>query len=125
MKNDNIKSNCNCISKCLKRWVDNYIFLVLNAFHHVQTTFNAILSKYKPNKGFKSSTRPPSESQISSFKLFKNNKVHFKNINLKFQASEKTHFIKSDSQNRTRSGILEGTIYLEMNKTGFLRESGE
>ena len=111
MKNVNMTRNLNCITNRLKRWVDNYIFLVLNTLHHVQTAFNAILSKYKPNKGFKSPTRPPSESQISPFKspfkVFKNNKVYSRKINLKFQASEKTHFIESDDQNRTRSVTLE------------------
>ena len=112
MKNVNVNmiSNLNCITKRLKGGY-HYVFLVLNTFHHVQTAFNAILSKYKPNKGFKSPTRPPSESQISSFKaplkVFKNNKVYSRKINLKFQAREKIHLIESDDQNRTRSDILE------------------
>lgn len=119
MQNDNIKSNWNCISKYLKRWVDNYIFLVLNAFHHVQTTFNAILSNYKPNKGFKSPTRTPAESPISSFNLFKNNKVYSRKTNFRFRASENTYFIESDDEKRTRSSMIERTIYLEVNKTEF------
>ena len=99
MYNGNIISNCICIKERLKQWVNNYIFLVLNAFHHVQA---------------------------STFKVFKRKKVHFTTkIDLKFQASEKIHFIKSDSQNGTRSSILERSICLEMNKTEFLSEGSE
>ena len=125
MHNGNIISNCICIKERLKQWVNNYIYLVLNAFHQVRTAFNAILSKYNSNKSCKSPTCPSSESRISSFKVFKSNKVHFTKITLLFQASEKIHFNKSDSQNGTRSGILERSICLEMNKTEFLSESSE
>ncbi|MDP9490527.1 MAG: hypothetical protein M3P28_10080 [Thermoproteota archaeon] len=34
--------------------------------------------------------------------------------NLQLQASEKVYFIKSDSQIRTKSDILERTIYFEV-----------
>lgn len=100
-------------------------FFVRNSFHHVQTAFNTILSKHNPNKSFRSPTRPISESLITSFKVFKNNEVYFRKINLKFQAREKIHIIESDDENRTKSAILERTIYLEMNKTEFLREGSE
>lgn len=127
MKNVNMISNWNCISNRLKGWVHNYIyiFFVLNPFHHLQTAFNTILSKHNPNKSFRSPTRPISESLITSFKVFKNNEVYFRKINLKFQAREKIHFIESYDENRTKSAILERTIYLEMNKTEFLREGSE
>jgi hypothetical protein len=126
MHNSHIKRNCNCIKERLKQWVDNYIYLVLNIFRHVQTAFNAIFSKYNSNKSCKSPTCTCSESQISTFKVFKRKKVHFTTkINLKFQASEKVRFIKSDSQNGTRSSILERSICLEMNKKEFWSESSE
>jgi hypothetical protein len=98
------------MTKPLKGWVHNYLFLVLNTFRHFQTAFNAILSilsKYYSNKSFKSPTHPILEFLISLFKDFKSNKVHFTKINLKFQAREKIHFIESDDQNRTRNVILE------------------
>ena len=84
-------SNWHCITNRLKGWVHNYIyiFFVLNPFNHVQTAFNTILSKHNPNKSFRSPTRPISESLITSFKVFKNNKVYSKKINLKFQEREK------------------------------------
>jgi len=127
MQNVNMISNWHCITNRLKGWVHNYIyiFFVLNPFHHVQTAFNTILSKHNPNKSFRSPTRPISESLITSFKVFKNNEVYFRKINLKFQAREKIHIIESDDENRTKSAILERTIYLEMNKTEFLREGSE
>ena len=118
-------SNSNCIKELLKQSVHNYIFLVLNTFHHVQAAFNAILSKYNSNKRFKSPTHPPSESQITSFKDFKSNKVHFTKINSRFQAREKIHFIESDDQNRTRSSKIERSIYLEVNKTEFWSVNSE
>lgn len=118
-------SNSNCIKKRLKQPIDNYIFLMLNTFHHVQTAFNEILAKYNSNKSFKSPTHPPSESQISSFKDFKSNKVHFTKINSRFQAREKIHFIESDDQNRTRSSKIERLIYLEVNKTEFWSVNSE
>ena len=125
MKNGNMISNFNCIKKHLKRWVDNYIFLVLNAFHHVKIAFNAILSKYNSNKISKSPTNDSTEYQISSFQVLKSNRVHIRKTNLKVEASEKICFIESDDQNRTRSSILERSICLEMNKTEFLSESSE
>lgn len=127
MQNVHRISNWHCITNRLKGWVHNYIhiFFVLNPFHHVQTAFNTILSKHNPNKSFRSPTRPISESLITSFKVFKNNKVYFRKINLKFQAREKIHFIESDDQKRTRSVILERTIYLEMNKVEFWSVNSE
>ena len=127
MQNVNMISNWHCITNRLKGWVHNYIyiFFVLNPFHTVQTALNTILSKHNPNKSFRSPTRPISESLITSFKVFKNNEVYFRKINLKFQAREKIHIIESDDENRTKSAILERTIYLEMNKTEFLREGSE
>ena len=127
MKNVNMISNLNCITNHLKGWVHNYIyiFFVLNPFHHVQRAFNTILSKHNPNKSFRSPTRPISESLITSFKVFKNNKVYSKKINLKFHEREKIHFIESDDQKRTRSVILERTIYLEMNKVEFWSVNSE
>jgi hypothetical protein len=98
---------------------------VLNPFHHVQRAFNTILSKHNPNKSFRSPTRPNSDSLITSFKVFKNNEVYSRKINLKLQAREKIHFIESDDENRTRSGLLERTIYLEMNKTEFWSVNSE
>ena len=116
MNNVHMISNWHCITNRLKGWVHNYIyiFLMLNPFHHVQTAFNTILSKHNPNKSFRSSTRPISESLITSFSVFKNNEVYFRKINLKFQARKKIHFIESDDENRTKSAILERTIYLEI-----------
>ena len=127
MNNVHMISNWHCITNRLKGWVHNYIyiFLVLNPFHHVQTAFNTILSKHNPNKSFRSSTRPISESLITSIKVFKNNKVYSRKINLKFQEREKIHFIESDNQKRTRSVILERTIYLEMNKVEFWSVNSE
>ena len=125
MKNVNMISNLNCITKRLKGWVHNYLFLVLNTFRHFHTAFNAIFSKYNSNKSFKSPTHPISESQISSFKDFKSNKVHFTKINSRFQAREKIHFIESDDQNRTRSSKIERSIYLEVNKTEFWSVNSE
>jgi hypothetical protein len=125
MQNVTIVSNLNCIKKRLKGWVHNYTFLVLNAFHHVQTAFNAILSKYNPNKSSKSPTCDSTEYQISPFQVLKSNKVHIRKTNLKVEASEKIYFIESDYQNRTRSSILERSICLEMNKTEFLSEGSE
>src|SRR6188474_3221489 len=118
MKNVNMISNWNCISNRLKGWVHNYIyiFFVLNPFHHLQTAFNTILSKHNPNKSFRSPTRHISESLITSFKVFKNNKVYSRKINLKFQEREKILIIESDDQMRTRGVILERTLYLEVNK---------
>ena len=109
-------SNWNCITNRLKGWVHNYIYIfsVLNPFNHVQTAFNTILSKHNPNKSFRSPTRPISESLITSFRVFKNNEGYFRKINLKFQARKKIHFIESDDENRTKSAILERTIYLEI-----------
>ena len=109
MQNVNMISNLNCITNRLKGWVHNYmyIFFVLDPFHHAQRAFNTILSKHNPNKSFRSPTRPISESLITSFKVFKNNEVYFRKINLKFQAREKIHFIESDDQNRIRNVILE------------------
>ena len=118
-------SNSNCIKELLKQSVHNYIFLVLNTFHHIQAAFYATSSKHNSNKSFKLPTHPPFESQISSFNDSKNNKVHFTKINSRFQAREKIHIIESDDENRTKSAILERTIYLEMNKTEFLREGSE
>jgi len=117
--------NLNCIKKRFKESIAHYIFLVLDAFYHVQTTFNTIFSKYNPTKSIKSPTPSPSESQVSSFKIFKSDKVHYKKINLKFQASEKIHFIESDDQNRTRSGKIERSISLEVNKTEFWSVNSE
>lgn len=122
MQNVNMISNLNCIKKRLKRWVHNYIFLVLNAFHHIQAAFNAI---YNPNKSSKSPTCPSSEYQMSPFQVLKSNKVHIRKTNLKVEASEKIYFIESDYQNRTRSSTLERSICLEMNRTEFLSESSE
>jgi hypothetical protein len=62
---------------------------------------------------------------MTGLKVFKGRKVDYTKINLKFQASEKIHFIESDGQDRTRNAILERTICLEMNKTEFLREDSE
>ena len=99
MYNGNIISNCICIKERLKQWVNNYIFLVLNAFHHVQA---------------------------STLKVFKRKKVHFTTkINLKFQANKKILFIKSAYQNGTRSSIVERSIYVQLNKTKFVSESSE
>lgn len=125
MKTVNMMSNLNCIKKRLKRWVHNYTFLVLNAFHHVQTVFNAILSKYNPNKSSKSATSDSTEYQISPLQVLKSSKVHIRKTNLKVEASEKIYFIESDYQNRTRSRIIERSISLEMNKTEFLSEGSE
>lgn len=125
MKNVNIMSNLNCIKKRLKRWVYNYTFLVLNAFHHVQTAFNAILSKYNPNKSSKSPTSDSTEYQISPFQVLKSNKVHIRKTILKAEASERIQFIESDSQNGTKSGIHERSVCLEMNETEFLSEGSE
>ena len=125
MQNVNMKRNVNCIRKRLKRWVHNYIFLVLNDFHHIQTAFNAILSKYNPNKNSKSHTTDTTEYQISPFQVLKSNEVQIRKTKLKVEASEKIQFIESDSQNGTKSGILERSICLEMNKTEFLSESSE
>lgn len=91
MYNGDIISICICIKERLKQWVNNYIFLVPNAFHH----------------------------KASTFKVFKRKKIHFTKINSRFQAREKKHFIESDGQKRDRSVILERTIYLEMNNTEF------
>lgn len=121
----NIISNCNGTKKRLKQSVDNYIVLVLSAFHRVQKAFNAILSKYDSNKSFNSPTHALPESQISSFNVFKSNKVHFRKINLKFQVSERIHIFKSDGQKGTRRSILERSICLEMNETEFLTEGNE
>jgi len=127
MQNVNMISNWHCITNRLKGWVHNYIyiFFVLNPFHTVQTALNTILSKHNPNKSFRSPTRPISESLITSFKVSKNNKVYSRKINLKFQEREKIHFIESDDQKRTRSVILEITIYLEMNKVEFWSVNSE
>jgi hypothetical protein len=127
MQNVRMISNWHCITNRLKGWVHNYIyiFFVLNPFNHVQTAFNTILSKHNPNKSFRSPTRPISESLITSFKVFKNNKVYSRKINLKFQEREKIHVIESDDQKRTRSVILERTIYLEMNKAEFWSVNSE
>jgi hypothetical protein len=125
MQNVNMISNLNCIKKRLKRWVHNYTFLVLNAFHHVQTAFNAILSKYNPNKSSKSLTSDSTEYPISPFQVLKSNKVHIRKTNLKVEASEKICFIEFNDQNRTRSIILERSICLEMNKTEFLSKGSE
>ena len=118
-------SNLHCIKKRLKRWVYNYTFLVLNAFHHVQTAFNAILSKYNPNKSSKSSANDSTEYQISPFQVLKSNKVHIRKTILKAEASERIQFIESDSQNGTKSGIHERSVCLEMNETEFLSEGSE
>jgi hypothetical protein len=125
MHNGNRIRNYNCISKRLKHWTDNYIYLVLNAFHHIHTAFNTILSKCNSNKSCKSHTCPSSDAQILPFRAFKSNKIHFTERSLIFQASEKIHSIGSDGQNGTRSSIVERSICLEMNKTEFLSESGE
>ena len=66
-----------------------------------------------------------SKSRILIPKAFKSNKVHFKKMSLKVQASEKTQFIESDSQNGTKSGILERSICLEMNESESLSENSE
>lgn len=100
-------------------------FFCANSFHHVQTIFNAIFSRHDPNKSFRSHTRPISESLITLFKVVKNNNVYSRKINLRFQAIEKKHFIESDGQQSGRSGILERTIYLEMNKTEFWSVNSE
>ena len=127
MQNVNMIGNWHCITNRLKGWVHNYIyiFFVLNPFHHVQTAFNTILSKHNPNKSFRSPTCHISESLITSFRGFKNNEVYFRKINLKFQAREKIHIIESDDENRTKSAILERTIYLEMNKAEFWSVNSE
>lgn len=123
MNNDRLISNYNCIAKHLKHWANNCIYLALYAFHCIQTAFNVIISKNSKSCG--SPSCPSSDSYISSFRVLKNNKVHFRKINLLLQASEKLHSIESDNKNRTKSSIIERSICLEMNKTEILSESGE
>lgn len=128
-KNSNKESNWIFSYKRFKHWVGdilhNYIYLMLNAFNHVQSAFNKILSKYNSKRLRESRPCPSSEAQILPFKAFKSNKVHFTERCLIFQASDKIQFIRSGDQNGTRSSIVERSIRLEMNKTEFSSESGE
>ena len=109
--------NFNCIKKCFKELIVNHIFLVLSAFHNVKPSLAAISSNYDSNRISKSPACSSSESPVSSFKVVNNNEVYFKKTNLKLQAIEEIQFIESDSQNRTRSGKIERTLSLEVNKT--------
>src|SRR5688500_17470366 len=123
MNNDSLMSNYNCIGKHLKHWANNSIYLVLKAFHYIQTVFNLLLSKN--SKCCVLPSCPTSDSYTSSFRVLKNNKVHFRKINLSLQASEKLYSTEYDSKNRTTSSIIERSMCLEMNKTEILSESGE
>lgn len=72
MKNVDVINNCSYIMTRLKHSLDNFISLVLDVLPHVQMAINGMLSK-----------------------AFKNNKVYYRKIKLKIQASEKKNFFNS------------------------------
>ena len=84
-----------------------------------------MFSRSYPNESFKSTPCPSSEYRILTPNSFNKDKVHLKEDNFSFRASEKIHFIESNNQNGTRYSLIERSICLEMNKTELLRESGE
>ena len=84
-----------------------------------------LLLKQKSNQRIKSASSPSSKYRILPQKDFDKVKIHMIENNLSVQASEKIYFIESDRKNRTRSGMRERTLCLEMNETEFWSVNSE